>query len=70
MLRRLATVQAIHPTFKTILGFIKKGINIFIISKDKYFDFINRIIVWQAKLAALFHGKKIKNNIGSIYCRR
>ncbi|MDQ6755445.1 MAG: hypothetical protein M3004_00765, partial [Bacteroidota bacterium] len=38
----------------------KKEINIYIISKDKYFDFTNRIILWQAKLAAMFHSKKLK----------
>ena len=38
----------------------KNGINIYVISKDKYFDFTNRIIVWQAKLAAFLHNKKLK----------
>lgn len=38
----------------------KKGINIYVISKDKYFDFTNRIILWQAKAASFFHGKKLK----------
>jgi hypothetical protein len=38
----------------------KKGINIYVISRDKYFDLTNHIIVWQAKLAALFHSKKLK----------
>ena len=33
------------------------GINIYVISKDKYFDFTNHIIVWQAKMAAFFHHK-------------
>jgi len=35
----------------------KKPVNIYIISKDKYFDLTNRIITWQARLAALFHHK-------------
>ena len=34
-----------------------KGVNIYLISKDRYFDLTNRIIVWQARLAALFHPK-------------
>ena len=38
----------------------KKGINIYLISKDKYFDLTNRIIVWQAKLAAFLHPNKLK----------
>ena len=38
----------------------KNGINIYVISKDKYFDIVNRIIVWQTKLTALFHSKKLK----------
>lgn len=38
----------------------QKAINVYIISKDIYFDFTNNIIVWQAKLASLLHGKKLK----------
>lgn len=38
----------------------KKAINIYLISKDKYFDLTNRIIVFQTKLAALFHSRKLK----------
>lgn len=38
----------------------KNGINIYVISKDKYFDIINRVIVWQTRLTALFHRKKLK----------
>ena len=38
----------------------KKAINIYLISKDKYFDLTSRIIVWQTKLIALLHSKKIK----------
>lgn len=38
----------------------QKAINIYIISKDIYFDFTNQIIVWQAKIASFLHGKKLK----------
>lgn len=36
------------------------GINIYVISKDKYFDLTNRIILLQAQMAALLHSKKLK----------
>jgi hypothetical protein len=36
---------------------VKRPVNIYIISKDKYFDLTNRIITWQARLAAFFHHK-------------
>jgi hypothetical protein len=35
----------------------KRPVNVYIISKDKYFDLTNRIITWQARLAAFFHHK-------------
>ena len=38
----------------------KDGINIYVISRDKYFDFTNHIIVWQAKLASFLHNRKLK----------
>jgi hypothetical protein len=44
----------------SIIGSARHGINIYIISKDKYFDLTNRIILWQAKLSSLFHSEKLK----------
>ena len=38
----------------------RNSINIYVISKDKYFDLTNRIIVWQTRLTALLHSKKLK----------
>lgn len=38
----------------------KRSINIYVISKDKYFDITNRLIVWQTKFISLFHHKKLR----------
>ena len=50
----------IKYNYNTSAYYKKNGINIYIISKDKYFDIINRLIVWQTRLTALFHSKKLK----------
>lgn len=38
----------------------RNGVNIYVISRDKYFDATNRIIVWQTRISALLHAKKLK----------
>jgi hypothetical protein len=52
--------SSIKHNYTTSAYYKKDGINIYVISKDKYFDIINRIIVLQTKLTALFHSKKLK----------
>ena len=52
--------SSIKYNYNTAAYYKKNGINIYIISKDKYFDIINRIIVWQTRLTAFFHSKKLK----------
>ena len=52
--------SSLKQNYITSAYYKKDGINIYIISKDKYFDIINRIIVWQTKLTALFHSRKLK----------
>ncbi|MDB5223488.1 MAG: hypothetical protein JWN83_2155 [Chitinophagaceae bacterium] len=53
-------VDSIKYNYNSEAYYKKTGINIYIISKDKYFNFTSRIIVWQTKLVALFHSKKMK----------
>ena len=52
--------SSIKYNYNTSAYYKKNGINIYVISKDKYFDIINRIIVLQTRLTALFHSKKLK----------
>lgn len=42
-----------------------KRINLYVISRDKYFDLTSRIILWQTKLVAFFHSRKLKVIVAS-----